>query len=130
MHDLTEIHLALLIQLAIDGDGEPLAKHMRENGFGHMWADAPALRDFLINVITGKIRLKRPRKNAVRRDHWWREQSVHREVTADMGRKRNKDDRETATKKWCDYYGTDSDRYNAFLKHGRTASKNKRRTSA
>lgn len=119
MTDLSDVDLAYRIEWACDGDVEPLLDYMRKSQL-----NAPRLREFLINVIAGKIKLKR--RKTTQRNRWLFERLVMYAVRREMGKQRNTDLRTHCTQKWCDYYGTTPNRVADFLKYGRTADKRRR----
>jgi hypothetical protein len=107
MRDLSELDLEWRISLAKDGDGGPLAKRLLSDAY----PITSSLRKFLAGVVTGKIKLKRPRKLTYesREQRHWRERKVVWMVNYEMrqaGKQRDKKLRTFPIRKWCEKFGT------------------------
>ena len=129
MADLAVVGLEWMIDLALNGDGEPLAKWLRRGK-----PIEPMLREFLAEVVAGKIKLKRPGKltYAARSRRYLREEMVVRFVEHEMreiGKRRDTDLRTKLTRKWCEANGTTPNAVADFLRYQKSRAA-KRRTTA
>jgi hypothetical protein len=120
--DLLDVNLEWLIELARQGDGEQLADLIR-NGEPL----APLLREFLADVVAGKIRLKRPRKRSrtylSRVNSSLPEKHAVQAVRAEMrglGRQRDTKLRAELTEKWGKVYGVSPVAIADYLKTNRS----------
>jgi hypothetical protein len=116
---LADVDLEWRIDLARKGDGELLAELLRRNE-----PIPPKLREFLIGVFAGEIKLKRPllrtRTYMARSRLWLREKSVMQIVEIEMrkhGKQRDKNLRTQLIRKWCEVYGTSPAEVDRFRKH-------------
>ena len=119
-HDLAEVDLEWLIDLAKKGDGGPLAKQLLSDDF----TPPKMLREFLAGVVTGKIKLKRPRTPTyeLREQRHLRERYVVMMVDHEMqlaGQQRDTALRTHLTWKWCDCFDTTPNRVESYLRHPR-----------
>jgi hypothetical protein len=119
-HDLAEVDLEWRIDLAKKGDGGPLAKWLLSDNF----APRKILLAFFAGVVTGKIKLKRPRKLTyeLREQRHLRERYVVLLVDHEMrlaGKQRDRNLRTKLTRKWCDRFDTTPNRVESYLRHPR-----------
>jgi hypothetical protein len=118
MADLADLGLDWAIEQAKDGQREILAKQI-EHWEGSM---PPKLLQFLAGVVSGDIKLKRPKKTPylIRRLRNSPERNVVFMVDAQMkklGKQRDKHLRTALTRKWSEYFGTNEDRVASYRKH-------------
>jgi hypothetical protein len=122
MADLAVVDLEWRIWLAKNGDGELLAELLRRNEPIHA-----TLREFLAEVVAGKIKLKRPilrpRTYMAQGQRWHSERMVVHCVNVEMGKRRNTHERTHLIDKFSQIFRTTPNAVGAFLKHGRTAAK-------
>ncbi|NVN88604.1 MAG: hypothetical protein HXX15_21200 [Rhodopseudomonas sp.] len=121
MKDLTEIDLEWKIGLAQKGDGELLAELIRSDE-----PIKPILREFLADVVAGKIKLAVPvlrtRSYIAKSGRWLREKAVVRAVRVkmrDAGKERDKFLRTKLTRIWCGVYGTTPNDVEDYQRHSR-----------
>ena len=124
--DLAVVNLEWMISLALDGDGEMLAELIRQNEPVH-----PILREFLADVVSGKIRLAPRRKltykSGLRR--YLSEKMVVFFVESEMrdnGKQRDKALRTKLTHKWCKAYGTTINAVDDYLRYQKSRDAKRR----
>jgi hypothetical protein len=98
------------IKLAREGAGGPLAEYIRELDVD------PSLRDFLIGIVTGAVKLPRRKLTYQERHHrYLREFQVVEMVDYLMGKRRDKHERNRLTAEWSKNFGTTEDQVANFL---------------
>ena len=113
---IVDVHY--LIALAINGEGELLAKSMRVN---EALRTDPVLLEFAAAVLAGEIKPKPARKlkYLTRVERWGRARFVAHQVDIEMRKLRKKRDpakRKALTEKLCKVYGSSVDDVASFRK--------------